>query len=61
MDFVSGSIHLTNVVANPRIKLLYIVEEIESKALVARDVFGLGESTKLLKISKLDEVLEDTR
>jgi len=55
-----GKIHLKNLLANPRVSLLYVVEEFVDAARAELDVYGAG-SVQVVKTNQLDKVLADER
>jgi len=55
-----GKIHLKNLLANPRVSLLYVVEEFVDAARAELDVYGAG-SVQVVKTNQLDQVLADER
>ncbi|XP_034190565.2 inositol 2-dehydrogenase [Osmia lignaria lignaria] len=54
----AGTIHLSNVVANPRVKLLYVVDDVESKWEAIRQHWHLDDVT-FLNIKQSDKVYND--
>lgn len=56
----AGTIHLANLAKNPRVNLLYIVEDIKTKWTPLLDYWNLKE-TKFLASDKAAAVYEDDR
>ncbi|GLH09633.1 CG3609 protein, partial [Gryllus bimaculatus] len=56
-----GTIHMGNLVKNPRVRLLYVVEDAEDRWPAIRAFWQLGDDTRLLRSKDLSTVLADAR
>ena len=57
----AGTIHISNIVKNARVKLLYVVEDIESKHQDLKNYWKLGEDVALIHSKDSDKIYKDPR
>lgn len=55
----AGTIHLTSLIRNPRVKLLYIVEDDKKKWNSLRSYWSISTEVKFLTFQDADQVYED--
>jgi hypothetical protein len=58
--FVAGTIHLSGLATNPRVKLLYIVDDMQDKWEAIKHYWKLDD-TQFLCSADADEVFQDPR